>query len=80
MREIQLRDAKASLAAVAEEAVRGEPAIITRHGKREVVVISFAEWQRLSHVPSFGQLLMVAPLIEGDLPPRNNASVREGGL
>ena len=33
MREIQLRDAKASLSAVVDEAVRGEPAIITRHGK-----------------------------------------------
>ena len=33
MREIQLRDAKASLSAVVDDAVRGEPAIITRHGK-----------------------------------------------
>jgi antitoxin (DNA-binding transcriptional repressor) of toxin-antitoxin stability system len=31
MREIQLRDAKASLSAVVDDAVRGEPAIITRH-------------------------------------------------
>ena len=38
MREIQLRDAKASLSAVVDDAVRGEPAIITRHGKREAVL------------------------------------------
>jgi antitoxin Phd len=80
MREIQLRDAKASLSAVVDDAVRGEPAIITRHGKPEVVVLSFAEWQRLSHVPSFGQLLMAAPLEAGDLPPRNATLLRESGL
>jgi len=80
MREIQLRDAKASLSAVVDDAVRGEPAIITRHGKPEAVVLSFAEWQRLSHVPSFGQLLMTAPLDEGDLPPRNTAQLRDSGL
>ena len=46
MREIQLRDAKASLSAVVDEALRGEPAIITRHGKPEAVILSFEEWQR----------------------------------
>ncbi|MDE8343600.1 MAG: type II toxin-antitoxin system Phd/YefM family antitoxin [Acidocella sp.] len=80
MREIQLRDAKASLSAVVDDAVRGEPAIITRHGKPQAVVLSFAEWQRLSHVPSFGQLLMAAPFDEGDLPPRNPSPLRDSGL
>lgn len=80
MREIQLRDAKASLSAVVDDALRGEPAIITRHGKPEAVILSFQEWQRLSHVPSFGQLLMAAPLAKGDLPPRNQTPVRDTGL
>ncbi|GAN82311.1 type II toxin-antitoxin system Phd/YefM family antitoxin [Acidocella aminolytica] len=80
MREIQLRDAKASLSAVVDDAVRGEPAIITRHGKPEAVVLSFAEWQRLSYVPSFGQLLMAAPLDAGDLPLRNPSPLRDSGL
>ncbi len=80
MREIQLRDAKASLSAVVDDVVRGEPAIITRHGKPEVVVLSFAEWQRLSHVPSFGQLLMAAPLDEDDLSPRSSSPLRDSGL
>jgi prevent-host-death family protein len=35
MREIQLRDAKARLSVVVDDAVRGEPAIITRHGRRK---------------------------------------------
>lgn len=80
MREIQLRDAKASLSAVVDGAMRGEPAIITRHGKPEAVILSFEEWQRLSHVPSFGQLLMAAPLEDGDLPPRNTSPLRDTGL
>ncbi len=40
MREIQLRDAKASLSSVVDDAVRGEPAITTRHGRRELVLMS----------------------------------------
>jgi prevent-host-death family protein len=40
MREIEILDAKASLSAVVDEAVRGKPSIITRHGKREAVIMS----------------------------------------
>ena len=76
MREIQLRDAKASLSAVVDDALRGEPAIITRRGKREAVILSFEEWERLSHVPSFGRLLMAAPISPDDLPARDRAPPR----
>jgi antitoxin Phd len=57
MREIQLKDAKATLSAVVDQAVAGEPAIITRHGRKQAVILSFEDYQRLSRVPSFGQLL-----------------------
>jgi prevent-host-death family protein len=77
MKEIQLRDAKANLSAVVDEAMQGKPAVITRHGKRQVVVVSYEEWERLSHVPSFGRLLMAAPLISGDLAPRNRSGLRK---
>jgi prevent-host-death family protein len=77
MREIQLRDAKASLSAVVDDALRGEPAIITRHGKKEAVVLSFKEWERLSQVPSFGRLLMAAPIEPGDLPERDRSPLRD---
>jgi prevent-host-death family protein len=80
MREIQLRDAKASLSAVVDDAVRGEPAIITRHGRREAVIVSFAEWERLSHVPSFGRLLMSAPVGPDELPERDRTPLRPAGL
>jgi prevent-host-death family protein len=80
MREIQLRDAKASLSAVVDEAMRGKPAVITRHGKRQAVVVSYDEWERLSAVPSFGRLLMAAPLRAGDLPGRGKSRLRKSGL
>jgi len=73
MREVQLRDAKANLSAVVDEVLQGTPAVITRHGKRQVVVVSYEEWQRLSHVPSFGRLLMAAPLTADDLPSRDSS-------
>ena len=74
MREIRLRDAKATLSAVIDQARQGQPSVITRHGRPEAVVLSFEGWQRLSQVPSFGRLLMAAPLEPDDVP------AREGGL
>jgi antitoxin Phd len=80
MREIQLRDAKANLSAVVDEAIQGKPAVITRHGKRQAVVVSYEEWERLSTVPSFGRLLMSAPLTADDLPSRNGSGLRTPDL
>jgi antitoxin Phd len=80
MREIQLRDAKASLSAVVDEAMRGKPAVITRHGKRQAVVVGYEEWQRLSTVPSFGRLLMTAPMSADDLPDRDGTGLRTPDL
>jgi len=80
MRKIQLKDAKAKLSAVVDSAARGKPSVITRHGKPEAVVLGFADWERLSRVPSFGRLLMSAPLEPGVLPERNRAPIRDPGL
>src|ERR1700682_1917640 len=80
MREMQLRDAKATLSAVVDEAMGGKPAVITRHGKRQVVVVSYEEWERLSTVPSFGRLLMAAPLTTDDLSSRNSSGLRTPDL
>ena len=52
MRKVQLRDAKASLSSIVDDATHGRPSIITRHGTPEAVIIGFVEWQRLSNVPS----------------------------
>ena len=76
MRRFQLKDAKATLSSVVNDAVRGQAAVITRHGKPEAVVLGFREWERLAKVPSFGQLLMSAPIKAGDLPRRNRSPIR----
>ena len=68
------------LSTVVDEAVRGKPSIITRHGKREAVLLSYEEWQRLSQVPTFGRLLMSAPLEEDDVPARSKAPLRDAAL
>jgi antitoxin Phd len=76
MREIKLKDAKASLSSLVDDATRGEPSIITRHGKPEAVIMGFEEWERLTHVPSFGRLLMSAPIRAKDQPRRNRKPSR----
>ena len=57
MKELQLKDAKATLSAVVDWAVAGEPTVFTRQGRKEAVLISFEEWERISKVPSFADLL-----------------------
>ena len=70
MYELQLREAKATLSAVVDDAKQGRPSVITRHGKREAVVVSFEEWERLSAVPSFGWLLAHSPADQADIAER----------
>jgi prevent-host-death family protein len=77
MRQIQLRDAKASLSAIVDEVSKGDAAIITRHGKPTAVLIDYREWQRLTDVPSFARLLTSAPLETGDLPERDQTPLRD---
>jgi antitoxin Phd len=55
---------------VVDEAAQGKPVVITRGGERQVVIVSYEEWHRLSQVPTFGRLLMAAPLAIEDLPSR----------
>jgi antitoxin Phd len=45
-----------------DDTMQGEAAIIIRHGKRQAVILSFQKWERPSLVPSFGRLLMAAPI------------------
>ena len=83
MREIQLKDAKAKLSAVVDRAVDGEPTVITRHGRKEAVLVSFQEWERVSQVPSFADLLLAFPGEPGDVPERADKparALRESGL
>lgn len=77
---MQLRDVKANLSAVVDDAIRGKPAVITRHGKPQAVIVSFEEWRRLREVPSFGKLLMSAPVSPEDMPGRDTSRLRGSGL
>lgn len=76
MKEVQLKDAKATLSAVVDRAVAGEPTVITRHGRKEAVLVSFDEWERLSKVPSFADLLLSFPSEPGDIPERSRKAAR----
>lgn len=71
MREVQLREAKASLSAMVDQAEAGNEVVITRHGRKAAVLMSWEQFERLKVVPSFGRLLMAAPLEEGDIPDRD---------
>jgi prevent-host-death family protein len=76
MKELQLKDAKATLSAVVDQAVAGEPTVITRHGRKEAVVVSFEEWERVSKVPSFADLLLAFPGDRDDIPERSRKPAR----
>jgi prevent-host-death family protein len=80
VQEVQLKDAKASLSAIVDRAAAGEEIVITRHGRKEAVLISWEEFRRLSTIPSFGKLLMSAPLEEGDIPERQEPPHRSEGF
>jgi prevent-host-death family protein len=76
VKELQLKDAKASLSTVVDDAVRGKPSIIMRHGKAEAIVLGMKDWERLSRVPSLARLLMSAPVEKGDVPRRRKSIIR----
>lgn len=71
MREIQLKDAKATLSAVVDQAVSGTPSIITRHGRKDAVILSFEDYERLARSPSLGRLLAAFPAEAEDIPQRS---------
>jgi antitoxin Phd len=75
--EHRAEGSKARLSTILDDAVRGRPSVITRRGKREAVLLSYEEWEQVSKVPSFGRLLMSAPLGDGDVPLRSRAPLRD---
>jgi len=105
MKTVNIREAKAHLSRLVDEASEGEPFVITKAGRPIVKLdaidapakpaprrLNFLsgqisvpddfdamgrrEIEQLPAVPSFGQLLMSAPLSKGDLPPRNRTRLR----
>lgn len=37
-------------------AIAGEPTVIVRYGRKEVILVSFEEWERVSNAPGFADL------------------------
>lgn len=76
MKEAQLKDVKATFSAIVDQALAGEPTVVTRHGRKEAVVLSFEEYERLSKVPTFGELLAAFPGEAEDIPERSQKASR----
>ena len=65
-----LQEAKNRFSAVVDAALAGEPQVVTRHGKRVVVVVAVEEFEQLhrldqAQAPSFGELLLAMPQDDG---------------
>ncbi len=80
MRELQLREAKAGLSAVVDQAQQGKASVITRRGKPAAVVLGYEQWRRLSRVPSLGRLLASLPLDDEGLLERDDTPLPDGDL
>ena len=80
MREVSLQSAANSFDDIVAVAVGGEDVVLTRDGRREAVVISWAAWERLSRRSSFGRLLASSPLEIDDIAPRHRGPGRDAGL
>lgn len=77
MHEMQLRAAKENLSKVIDQAVSGEPVVITRRGKPEAVVLSWEEYGKLKKgVPNFGWLISHPPEAIDDIPARDQTPPR----
>lgn len=66
-----LQDAKDRFSAVIDAAMAGEPQLVTRHGKRAVVVVAAEEFERLRRLdrvgaPTFADLLLAIPQDDGE--------------
>ncbi len=62
MREMQLRDAKATFSAVVYHAAGGDEIVVTKHGAPVAVVLGYEQWCALKGArPSFASLLLSFP-------------------
>lgn len=66
--EWQLQEAKNGLSQLVKEAIAGEPQLVTLHGKPAAVVVSAAEYERLTRCGKKGKLsaALLRPDIAGE--------------
>ena len=72
----QLQDAKSKFSAVVEKAISEGTQIVTRRGKKTVVVMPYAEYEKLMH-PDKGlaDFLLAYPFGGSELPLERDRSV-----
>ncbi len=76
MKTWQLQEARSRFSHLFDEAREHGPQRVTRHGKNAVIVVSEAEWEKLTRkLPSFGALLCASPIDDEALPGRRPARV-----
>jgi prevent-host-death family protein len=64
MKTMQLRDAKAGLSALVDAAEKGEPTIVTKHGKPSAMIVPIEEGRKLypqSSQKNFVDFLLTYP-------------------
>ena len=72
----QLQDAKSKFSEVVEKAIREGPQIVTKRGKKTVVVMPYAEYEKLiKHGNSLADFLLGYPFGGSELPLERDKSV-----
>ncbi len=72
----QLQDAKSKFSEVVDRALAQGVQIVTRRGKRTVVVMPFEEYERLNHqTGSLAQFLLASPLSGSELTIERDKSL-----
>jgi len=72
----QLQDAKSKFSEVVDRALAQGVQIVTRRGKRAVVVMPFEEYERLTHqTGSLAQFLLASPLSGSELAIERDKSL-----
>ncbi len=74
----QIQDAKNKLSEVISRALKQGPQLITRHGEKAVVVVAYAEYERLRKSQGkLSEFFKASPLASVDLS-RDKSLPREG--
>jgi antitoxin Phd len=74
----QVQEAKTRLSEVIERAQSKGPQIITRHGAERAVLLSIADYRRLTaHKPGLKDYLLGGPKVESFDPERDTGTGRE---
>ena len=72
----QLQDAKSKFSELVERALAQGAQIVTRRGKKAVVVMPFEEYERLTHQEgSLAQFLLSSPLAGSELSIQRDKSM-----